>query len=264
MPTFKQTVNFLVYFYHTIGIIVCLYSDTDFHQNLFLHNNFTCLYFPILILLSCYFYYLTCLGPGYVSCDESPFIQNSEHPWHCNICNITPPLRASHCKKCGRCILRRDHHCPWLGVCIGLENHFFYILYLFFESIVFFLFMKQTFPVTSKDSPFIEWIFTSFLCAIICSVGAFGFIQTILLLPFHIFLAILNKTTWESLKSSTISYLKDWTSIISPFSHGLLNNIYEFITMRWNHPNYQIPTGEKLEQWKHDNSFLVNDTYECC
>ncbi|OHT01229.1 DHHC zinc finger domain containing protein [Tritrichomonas foetus] len=261
-----QIVHFLVYLYHIAGFLVCLYSDTKFHQKLFNKDqtDFSVLLFPILIILACYFYYLTSKGPGFVEIDELPFCQK-DYSWHCNICNLTPPLRSTHCKKCQRCVLRRDHHCPWLGVCVGMENHFFFIVFLLFDSIVFFKFMIESFPVTQKsDTDFIEWIFTSFLCAIVCAVGAFGFIQTSILFPFHVFLAITNKTTWESLKSDTITYMKGWYSSLSPFSRGMKMNIYEFVTMRWNHPIYELPQGSRLEQWKMENSFLVNDSYECC
>lgn len=236
------------------------------HRLLFVdHNYFIGLFFPILIIIVCFSYSLACSSPGYATIDESPFIQDNEHYSYCSICNITPPLRSTHCKKCGKCVLRRDHHCPWLGTCVGLNNHFFFVIYLIIDCIAFFIFIKESYPVTKlNDNSFIWWFLTSFLCAIICAVGVFGFLQTFFLLPFHIFLILMNKTTWESLKSGRIPYLKNWNSSIGPFSRGILMNIKEFVTMRWNNPLYQYPSGEKLDQWKEDNSFLVNDKYECC
>ena len=262
----SRIVQFLVYLYHIAGLIVCLYSKTSLHHLLFIDYNFAKgLLFPFLIAIACFFYFLTCTGPGFATSDESPFIQDPEHSWHCSICNITPPLRTTHCRKCGRCVLRRDHHCPWLGTCVGLNNHLFFVLYLVFDSIVFIIFIKDTYPVTKlNDDSFIQWFFTSFLCAIICAVGVFGFLQSLLLLPFHIFLILMNKTTWESNKSDHISYLKGWYSTIGPFSRGILLNIKEFVTMRWKNPTYQFPSGSRMEIWKEENSFLVNDKYECC
>ena len=33
----------------------------------------------------------------------------------CTVCNVDMPIRAKHCKECGRCVGLYDHHCPWLG-----------------------------------------------------------------------------------------------------------------------------------------------------
>lgn len=257
-------IQFLVYLYHIAGLIVCLYSPTDLHRSLFIEHHFSQIHFIILIIVALIFYNLTCQGPGFVTYDSTPFIQD-DYTSHCSICRINQPLRSTHCKKCGRCVIRRDHHCPWLGTCVGRQNHFFFVVYLFFDTIVFFLFVKQTYPLTKlNNSNFFVWLMTSFLGAVLCFFGVFGFLQTLCLLPFHIFLILTNKTTWESLKSTSIPYMKDWTSSISPFSQGLFQNIREFVTMRWNHPTYQFPSGARYEKWKNDNSFLVNDSYECC
>lgn len=266
MKKSSRIIRSLVYLYHIAGLIVCLYSKTNLHRLLFIdHNYIKGLFFPILIIIACFSYHLACSNPGFATIDESPFVQDDDHYWFCSICNITPPLRSTHCKKCGRCVLRRDHHCPWLGTCVGLDNHLFFVIYLFIDSITFYIFINESYDVTKlNDDSFIQWFLTSFLCAIICAIGIFGFLQTFFLLLFHGFLVLMNKTTWESLKSGRIQYLKGWHYSIGPFSRGLLMNIYEFVTMRWNHPLYLYPSGPKLDQWKEENSFLVNDKYECC
>lgn len=33
----------------------------------------------------------------------------------CLLCHNEQPIRAKHCKVCGRCVAMYDHHCPWLG-----------------------------------------------------------------------------------------------------------------------------------------------------
>lgn len=190
---------------------------------------------------------------------------NDETDFFCKVCNLHPPLRASHCKICGKCVLRRDHHCPWLGTCVGLENHFYFVLFLFFDLLTTFLYIKNTWEVALQENNiFLNWLLKNFICGIVCIASAFAFIQYALLLPQHLFLALINQTTWEVSKSEKISYLKDWKMNLSPFSKGIIGNIKEFISMRNEHPHYVIPTEDDLDIYKRNNSFLVNDKYQCC
>lgn len=48
----------------------------------------------------------------------------------CTVCLIEQPLRAKHCKECGKCVALHDHHCPWLGICVGERNRFYFYWYL--------------------------------------------------------------------------------------------------------------------------------------
>jgi palmitoyltransferase len=79
-------------------------------------------------------------------------------------------------------------------------------------------------------------------------VGLFT-VMVACLIGFHLFLAAVNLTTWEYLSWSRISYLKnlDWNKG-SPFSHGVLINLYDNCCRRA--PNYlkdwdvrQVGTG---------------------
>ena len=40
---------------------------------------------------------------------------------YCTVCALDQPIRARHCKYCGRCVASFDHHCPWIG------NYYYFI-----------------------------------------------------------------------------------------------------------------------------------------
>ena len=119
------------------------------------------------------------------------------------------PPRSEHCENCDKCILRADHHCSWVGnTCIGMMNHKFFILYLFY-AVYFSLqiigpFIKLLF--IGSDDPeeeygnrnFVELLetypneFIAFAMAISIIIGV-GF-----MLVYQIMILMMNKTTMES------------------------------------------------------------------
>ena len=50
----------------------------------------------------------------------------------CRRCKAFKPQRAHHCSVCKRCINRMDHHCPWVNNCVGLGNHKYFLLFVFY------------------------------------------------------------------------------------------------------------------------------------
>jgi len=53
----------------------------------------------------------------------------------CNFCNVEKPIGTRHCKICGRCVKRMDHHCPFIAGCVGVNNHHYLVMFLFYVSL---------------------------------------------------------------------------------------------------------------------------------
>ncbi|XP_037755893.1 palmitoyltransferase ZDHHC13 isoform X6 [Chelonia mydas] len=54
----------------------------------------------------------------------------------CTSCLVKKPLRSMHCIACNSCTAKYDQHCLWTGQCIGVGNHYYFILFLLFLTMV--------------------------------------------------------------------------------------------------------------------------------
>jgi palmitoyltransferase len=144
----------------------------------------------------------------------------------CKKCNNPRPLRAHHCKICGKCTLKMDHHCHWIANCVGYYNQKNFYQFLFYSTfgdlIGFFLLLirffscklsiKENVPNNVKiESPFILiyylWEPINIMIGILCSfamtisIGTLFYKQTWMLL--------LNQTTIDK------KLFEDWNN--SPY-----------------------------------------------
>jgi palmitoyltransferase len=137
-----------------------------------------------LFLLYCLLYnYTKCVltGPGHPSGSHEPL---------CKKCNTFKPLRAHHCSICNTCVLKMDHHCPWIHNCLGLYNHCYFLLFLFYLVIGCFFFTFLSFPVYLYTPKSVLLTMSLCLCGIFAVVIlCFG--------AWHWYLALRGTTTIE-------------------------------------------------------------------
>uniref|UniRef100_A0A8C5TCU4 Palmitoyltransferase n=1 Tax=Malurus cyaneus samueli TaxID=2593467 RepID=A0A8C5TCU4_9PASS len=50
--------------------------------------------------------------------------------------SVRKPLRSVHCIACQACVARYDQHSLWTGQCIGIGNHYYYLLFLSFLTMI--------------------------------------------------------------------------------------------------------------------------------
>lgn len=145
---------------------------------------------------------------------------------NCKWCGKYKPDRCHHCRVCQSCVLKMDHHCPWIYNCVGLRNHKYFFLLLFYStSAALFVSVAMgwsVYEVISRDDSSLGEMFlvlfgetlTCFLALI--TTGFFAF---------HTFL---------SLKAlSTIEFCEKQASksggYLSMFSKGTYKNLQEVL-----------------------------------
>ncbi|XP_062350354.1 palmitoyltransferase ZDHHC13 [Cinclus cinclus] len=88
-----------------------------------------------------YFYKTWTTDPGYIKTSEEERKENIialaeagclDFRTFCTSCLVRKPLRSVHCLACQACVARYDQHSLWTGQCIGIGNHYYYLLFLFF------------------------------------------------------------------------------------------------------------------------------------
>jgi len=74
-------------------------------------------------------------SPAAKSNDRFNNLETFDYPRWCPYCKTYKPPRSHHCKDLGRCVLKMDHYCPWVYNAVGLHNHKYFLLFLFYASV---------------------------------------------------------------------------------------------------------------------------------
>ncbi|CAH8667882.1 unnamed protein product [Heterobilharzia americana] len=218
--------------------------------------------------------------------DDEDYLQATSIPANplqrfCTTCFIRKPLRSKHCSTCDRCVARFDHHCPWIYNCVGMQNHFYFIVYLLATSISCGLFMLGTIVYWqnefsclphSKMSKSVEfdplitiggyiscnpWLTFCFINA------AFYCFWTTLLFGSHLYQMVwLNATTNERINidryveftgglqvsnqsNNKPSNNEDQQKYSRPYDHGLWRNLLDLIGL----PGFIVNSNKKVD-WR--------------
>ncbi|XP_030056584.1 palmitoyltransferase ZDHHC13 [Microcaecilia unicolor] len=201
------------------------------------------------------FYQTWRTDPGYIKTSEEERKQtiialaeagSLDYRMFCTSCLVKKPLRSNHCLICNSCVAKFDQHCVWTGHCIGAGNHQYFILFLFFLTVVgtwiiyaISVYWKSHCPTTYKQdgawtfltqivfcSPWLLYIFT--ITLLHTSWAA-------LMLVMQLYqIAFLGLTTHERMLLLMKSkHSKHPVSLrTTPFNHGCLKNLAEFFHWR--------------------------------
>uniref|UniRef100_A0A8C6VNW4 Palmitoyltransferase n=1 Tax=Naja naja TaxID=35670 RepID=A0A8C6VNW4_NAJNA len=117
----------------TVGYVATLNSDSWLLKGTLL----------MFVLVTLSFFART--DPGFITSTEEEIKKNIinlgesgclDFRTFCTSCLIKKPLRSMHCHTCNSCVARYDQHCIWIGRCIGVGNHGYFILFLFFLNLL--------------------------------------------------------------------------------------------------------------------------------
>lgn len=135
-----------------------------------------------LILMLFMWNYLSCIiiDPGYIpnTPEWRPNTSESANIVHilsetkksgarrfCKWCSKYKPDRAHHCRICGKCVLKMDHHCPWVHNCIGWKNHKYFILSIFYASLLCIVIAFLSYPTVKQalNNAYVSIVFAIFI-----------------------------------------------------------------------------------------------------
>lgn len=228
--------------FHHVGYYFYLFAYSGFLESM--ENNSFFFYFILFTLtLSLDFYFFASKDPGFVTKEPSDITDLH----FCEVCKFHVPIRACHCRSCGRCVKRRDHHCPWTACCVGRDNHIYFMLWLMVEFALMVGVNGDIILSLIKPKPVIQWFLDNagLLLIFILTMFDLGLISW--LITGHVNMITKNFTVWERSRRKRISYLKNLPDGMQPFDRGIIENVVEFLTMSYTDKEWSKPRDVQLE-----------------
>ena len=244
--------------FHHVGFYFVILARTAFSDS-FLSDSPLFFYYALVVfcLSLDLFTYTNRTSPGWVTAEPA----NSEGLYYCEVCKFHCPLRAAHCRTCGRCVLRRDHHCPWTGNCIGRDNHLYFYLWLWCELLVMVPFFLSVVKYLLVPKPPLTWLVDNAGTLVVFFFCGFDSMMAIWLILGHTLMMTENVTQWEMSRRERISYLKDLPLGMNPFDRGIWENIKEFVTMGFTHKEWADVSFEtpNIAQFQYEREYVARE-----
>ncbi|UYV75951.1 hypothetical protein LAZ67_13001906 [Cordylochernes scorpioides] len=160
--------------------------------------------------------------PQYLAAVRRPDTSPSLLARLCHSCRALRPLRAKHCRACGRCVLSFDHHCPYIYNCVGLRNRVWFLMFATMVAVncsLTVIFAGVCIAVQGWQSLYIAGLLEAIF---FCGLGW-------LITGATLYNAAMNLTTNEVFNYKRYQYLKDDKGKYkNPFSRGVLQNLADF------------------------------------
>lgn len=128
--SWSMTIAFFIMNILVLGICALFIFPlwTNFYEVLIVGSLF--------VLANLFFIITMCHDPGFIEphpdVDFLELLQLVEPTKLCPTCQIVKSPRSKHCNVTNRCVERMDHYCPWLNNCVGIRNHNYFIVMVYF------------------------------------------------------------------------------------------------------------------------------------
>lgn len=176
----------------------------------------------------------------------------------CTKCIGWKPDRSHHCSNYKRCVLKFDHYCPWFATAIGFHNHKYFVLFLWYVTLLCFFCLGSTGYVfynhimeigarrgQDNNTEYVGAISVNVMILMVLAlvfaiaVGTFA--------SFALYLVFNNQSTVEFLESTQYRSAVPTSAYRYTFAptSKTVGNVFD---MGWKR-NFQLVMGEKWWTW---------------